>query len=693
MRHYFNVFFGCLCRAQAPHLIFTFLSEGYAGNMNHSRNIYLNMHTLEDARHKMLEAFGDIGNRLGIENMGTPQSVGRVLAEPVFAILSSPAFHAAAMDGVAVTAEFTYGASESTPKRLNVGKDAIFINTGHVMPPHTNAVIMIEHIIAIDESTIEIEAPAFPWQNVRRMGEDIVATELLFPRHHVITPYCLGALLAGGIACVNVIKRPRVFILPTGSELVPLSGLTKGELAPGKVIESNSHVLGKMAEEIGASVFVHDIISDSIENIRNTVSRYAKGEHDQDGFDLILILGGSSAGSEDFARAVISELGEVLVHGVTIMPGKPTIIGKIFTNDAPAESIPVFGVPGYPVSAIICFEQFIRPLIAAMQNRSEPEEESVTVLPTKKLASRLGMEEFLRVKLGRVDDRVVATPLPRGAGTITSITEADGIIRIPADAEGVRENQAVPARLLKSKHLIDDTIVVVGSHDNTLDILADLVRSKSHRYSISSSHVGSMGGLVAIRKNLCHIAGTHLLDTADGSYNISYIKKYLPDTPVRLIHLVERDQGLIIPAGNPKQIKGITDLTRNDITFINRQAGSGTRVLLDYHMEKMGIAGSQVKGYENEEYTHMAVSVAVLGGTADAGLGIYAAAKALGLDFIAVATESYDIVIPERFVDTPRVSLLMDIIRSKEFISRASELGGYHTEKTGKCVWESNHAV
>ena len=650
--------------------------------MAFTRNIYLEMHSLEDARKAMFDAFVDMGKQLGTETVASPDAVGRVLAEPVFAKLSSPAFHAAAMDGVAVRAEGTYGASESSPKTLAIGTGAFHINTGHIMPEGTNAVIMIEHIIDVDDTTIEIEAPAFPWQNVRRMGEDIVATELLFPRHHIITPYCLGALLAGGIPSVSVIRKPKVFILPTGSELIPYAKAATEGLPRGKVVESNSHVLGKMAVALGAEVIDNDIISDDIDTIRETVKRRIRPERPEDKCDIILVLGGSSAGSEDYARTVIADLGNVLVHGVTIMPGKPTIIGNV-------EKIPVFGVPGYPVSAIICFEQFIGPMIAALLHKALPEETPVTVLPTKKLASRLGMEEFLRVKLGRVDDRIVATPLPRGAGTITSITEADGIIRIPADIEGIRENEAVTARLLKAAHAIDDTIVAVGSHDNTLDILADMVRAKSLRYSLSSSHVGSMGGLVAVRKNLCHLAGTHLLDTTDGSYNISYIKKYLPDTPVRLVHLVRREQGLIIPPGNPKAIRGIEDLTRADIVLINRQAGSGTRILLDYHLEKAGIDARGIKGYENEEFTHMAVAVAVLGQTTDAGLGIFAAAKALGLDFIPVATESYDILIPEKFAHIPQVQLFLEIIASGDFKVSVGKLGGYHTEKTGQLVWKT----
>jgi len=396
--------------------------------------------------------------------------------------------------------------------------------------------------------------------------------------------------------------------------------------------------------------------------------------------DLILIIGGSSAGSEDFARKVIHRHGNVLFHGVTMMPGKPVIAGEI-------NGKPVFGIPGYPVSAIIAFEQLVRPLLFGLLNQAELQDKTIDVHPTKKIASRLGVEEFVRVKLGQVGDRIVATPLARGAGCITSITEADGIIRIPDHVEGVLDGRPVTAHLLRPLADIQNTIVSVGSHDNTLDVLADLVRAQSSRFTLSSSHVGSMGGLMAVKKGLCHIAGIHLLDTADGTYNISYIQKYLPGTPVYLLHLVRRDQGLIVRPKNPKQIKGISDLVREDVIFINRQSGSGTRILLDYELERMGISSQHITGYQNEEFTHMAVAVAVLSGTADAGLGIYAAAAALGLDFIPVVTESYELLIPTEYMETEMMRLLADIIRSDAFKSRVASLGGYHTKKTGDIVW------
>lgn len=645
--------------------------------MHGKRNIYLEMKSLADARHILFSAFPP-ENAPAAESIPVTKSVGRVLAEPVYAALSSPNYHSAAMDGVAVTAEKTYGASDSTPMTLHVGTEAFYVNTGHVLPAGTNAVIMIEHVWFIDDDHVRIEAPVFPWQYVRRMGEDIVATQLLFPRYHTITPYCMGALISAGIRTVPVIRPPRLLILPTGSELVEAADVDADTLFPGKVIESNAHVLKNLAEGCGAAAVRHPIIIDDPAEIKQTVSDAAFAD-----WDMILVIGGSSAGTEDYARAVISNLGEVLVHGVTIMPGKPTVIGRI-------NGKPVFGIPGYPVSAIIAFEQFVKPLIYAMIHRLEPEEETVSVIPTRKIPSKLGLEEFLRVKLGRVGDRIVATTLPRGAGTITSITEADGIIRIPSHVEGIAEDETVSARLLRPRQTIDDTIVIVGSHDNTIDVLADLIRARHGRYTLSSSHVGSMGGLMAIKRGLCHLAGAHLLDTADGTYNISYIRRYLPDIPVHLVRLADRDQGLIIPKGNPKQITGIADLGREDIVFINRQTGSGTRILLDYHLEKIGLAPDRINGFENEEFTHMAVAVAVLGDSADAGMGIYAAAKALHLDFIPIATESYELVIPESHFHTDRIQRLIEVINSREFSDRIHTLGGYHTQNTGQVIWSSD---
>ena len=641
--------------------------------MKPKRNIYLQMKTLKEARAILFDAFPASGVLLS-ETVPVPDAVGRVLAEAVAAEISSPNFHSSAMDGIAVKARTTFGASETKPRELVVGRDAFFINTGHVMPKNTDAVIMIEHVNVLEERRVQIEAPVFPWQNVRKMGEDIVATELLFPRNHVITPYCLGALLSGGIFKVVVRKKPKVLIIPTGSELVDWRVTALEDLQPGQVLETNSFLLGKLVESYGGEFVRHEILKDDHDQIKQAIDRAIRGD-----INVVLAVGGSSAGSEDYARGVIEDLGRVLVHGVTIMPGKPVIIGAV-------GGTPVFGIPGYPVSAIIAFEQFVGPLILRMLGQPERERPGVQVEPTRKIASKLGVEEFVRVKLGTVGNKVVATPLPRGAGCITTITEADGIIRIPNHVEGLNIHEPVTAELLRPLSTVNNTIVVVGSHDNTLDVLADQIRAGHSNLVLSSSHVGSMGGLMAIKKGVCHLAGSHLLDTEDGTYNISYIKKHLPDVRVRLVNLVFRDQGLIVARGNPKGIQGIEDLAREDITFINRQAGSGTRVLLDYNLQQLGIDSAGISGYETEEFTHMSVAVAVLGGTADAGLGIYAAAKALKLDFIPVVTEQYDLVIPQIYFESPNIKVLLETINTQAFKTRVEALGGYSTAITGEMI-------
>ena len=348
------------------------------------RNVYLKMKTLAEARTIVAERLAPL-RRLSTETVPVPEAVGRVLAAPVFAALSAPSYHAAAMDGIAVKADATYGASEVHPKTLSVGREAFFVNTGNALPENTDAVIMIENVQVKKEQCVQVEAPAFPWQHVRKIGEDIVATELLFPRHHKITPYCVGALLTGGVFSVPVFRKPRVLIIPTGSELVDWRTASLAAFKPGQVLETNSFVLGSLVDACGGTFTRHPMVADDPAIIQAAMERALS-----DDVDLVMIIGGSSAGSEDYARAVLESLGELLVHGITIMPGKPAVIGS-------ARGVPVFGIPGYPVSAIIVFEQLVRPLLAALLGQPEEPPETATVEPTRKMASKLGLEEFVRV--------------------------------------------------------------------------------------------------------------------------------------------------------------------------------------------------------------------------------------------------------------------------------------------------------
>jgi putative molybdopterin biosynthesis protein len=641
--------------------------------MQSKRHIYLQMKSLEEAREIFFSRFS-FEQTLQAETISAREATGRVTAAPVFARYSSPSYHAAAMDGIAVKAEKTFGTTVDRPKELLIGRDAFYVNTGQIMPGGTDAVIMIEQVLVVNDETVRIEAAAFPWQYVRKVGEDIVATELILPQNHLITPYEIGALLNGGVFDVQVKQRPRVLIIPTGSELVSQDDLTSATPPAGCVVESNSAILGALVKACGGEWLSHPIVPDIYEEILGAVSGAVAGSA-----DLVIISAGSSAGSEDYTASVIAQLGEVLVHGITIMPGKPTVLGIVNNK-------PVIGNPGYTVSAVMAFEKIAQPLIYKMLGIQEPERPKISVRTARKLASKLGIEEFIRVKLGRVRDTIVASSLPRGAGSVTTLTEADGIIRIPAHMEGIQAGESVEAELLKDLAEIENTVVIVGSHDNTLDVLANQMKVRDARFGLSSSNVGSLGGLIALRNGYCHASGSHLLDPATGTYNISYVKRHLPDSRVKLVNLVYRQQGLIVPPGNPKGITGIEDLARDDITFINRQAGSGTRVLLDYRLAEVDIRPESIRGYEQEEFTHMSVAVSVLSGASDTGLGIYAAARALNLDFVPIVTEQYDLVIPEVFLEDEKIQLMLETIGSRAFKELVQQLGGYDTSKTGTII-------
>jgi len=640
------------------------------------RTVYLKKKTLAEARTIVSTKLAHLIH-LETETIPVIHSVGRVTAEPIFAKISSPSFHCAAMDGIAVKAESTYGVTEESPKSLLINKEAFFVNTGNPIPQGMDAVIMIEDVHLIDSQLAEIRNAAYPWQHVRAIGEDMIATEMVFPENHKITAYDLGALLACGHQEVKVKRKPRVLIIPTGSELVEPEQTNLNQFnsrsgtIPSGIIESNSYVLSGLIWEDGGDPIRHPIVEDDPFKIKETIlSNYA-------GVDLILIIAGSSAGSEDYTRSIIEESGEVFVHGISMMPGKPTLIGRF-------KDRPVIGIPGYPVSAIISYETLVRPILYQSLHLTRTERPKIKVIPTRKIPSKLGTEEFLRVKVGKVGEKFFATPLPRGSGVITSLTKADGIIRIPALSEGLDENEEIEIELLKPVEEIFNTVVLAGSHDLSLDILANLLGRFYPPIYFSSHPVGSLGGILAIKNGICHMAGVHLLDPETGEYNFPYIRNYLKGIDLKVIHLVYREQGLIVQKQNPKKIKRLEDLLRKDITFINRQKGSGTRILLDHTLKTLSLESIQIQGYENEEYTHMALASGIASGRADVGLGILPAAQAMNLDFIPVAKERYDLVIPSIYFEDEKIRKVLEAIRSDDFKETVQQMGGYDISRTGE---------
>ena len=640
------------------------------------RNIYLHDVALSEALaswHAALEVEGLL-EPLDAETVPLSAALGRVTAEPVWARISSPHYHASAMDGYAVRAEETRGASEANPLLLKIGSQAFPLDTGDPLPPTTNAVIKIEdtHLVAAAAGDcIEILAATPPWKYVRPMGEDMVASELVLPANHRLRPQDLGAIAGCGHTAVAVYRRPRVAILPTGTELVEPGA----ELKPGDIIEYNSLVLGGMAEEAGCSVTRLPIERDVRASILATVEQ-ALAEN-----DIVVVNAGSSAGSEDFTASIVAELGRLCVHGIAMRPGHPVILGV-------ARGKAIAGIPGYPVSAAMTFDLIVRPLLYRWQGQLPPERPTMQAVLTRKVLSPMGEDEFMRVSLGKVGERVVATPLAGGAGVLMSLVKADGIVTIPRFSEGHHAGETVTVELLRSPRAIEQTIVAIGSHDMTLDLLADQLQRRNPTLRLSSAHVGSIGGLLALQRGEAHLAGSHLLDDESGEYNVRYLREMLVDqgVPVVLLGFVNRVQGLMVPHDNPKGIHDLEDLLRGDVVFVNRQRGAGTRVLLDYKLKQRQIDPRQIQGYDRQEYTHLAVAAAVASGAADCGLGILAAARALDLDFIPLFDERYDLVIPTRFYESRHLQPLLSLIRDPAFARSVEALGGYGTRQMGKIL-------
>lgn len=627
--------------------------------MEKLRSIYIDNKDPDEAREIYYENL-DL-NPQG-EEINVTDSLGRVTYEAIYAKISSPNYNAAAMDGILVESSKTKGASDTNPIILERDKDFLYVNTGNVVMDPYDAVIMIEDVIETEEGNVKILKGAHPWQHIRPIGEDIVATEMIVPSKHKIRPIDIGAMISGGIEKVKVYKKPKVGIIPTGTEIID----NIQELKTGKILDSNSRVFEGLIEESGGKSNRYSPVEDNYDILKEAVKNAVKEN------DFVLIIAGSSAGTKDYTVKVIEDLGQVIIHGVALKPGKPTILGII-------KGKPVIGIPGYPVSAYLVFETFVKPLLLKTIGLKEKKDNIVKATISKKIVSSLKSRELVRVNLGYVGDKLVATPLSGGAGVTMSLVKADGIGIIPQNLEGVEAGNKIDVKLLKTIDEIEETLVSVGSHDLIMDVIGDMM-------SLTSGHVGSMGGILAMKRGECHIAPIHLLDTETGEYNISYIKKYFPGEKMALIKGVKRQQGFIVKRGNEKNIKDFADLIREDVVFVNRQKGAGTRILLDYYLNRENIKTEDIKGYDREMTTHMAVATAVKTGSATVGLGISSAAKALDLDFINIALEDYDFLVPYALLEDEKIQNFIHILKSDEFRNRVSDLGGYEFYNIGEVI-------
>jgi putative molybdopterin biosynthesis protein len=611
-------------------------------------------------------------DRLEAVRVPLEAAAGRVTAEPVWARRSSPPFDAAAMDGIAVRAADTVGAGETSPVRL--GRDRYeIVDTGDPMPAGRDAVVMREQVHweggEADPDGVELRAAAAPYQHVRSIGEDVSAAELLLPAGHRLRPVDVAAAGAAGMTELAVRRAPVVAVIPTGDEIRPIGA----ELAPGELPDTNSLMIAAQAAAIGCEVVRHEIAPDAPDRIVAAVREAAAAA------DLVVVIAGSSAGRDDHTAAVVAEAGTLAVHGVAVKPGHPVVLGA-------ADATPVLGAPGYPVSAALTFDIFAAPLLAGLEGAPAPDWPRAHARLARKLASSMGTDDWVRVRLGLVGGRLVATPLPRGAGVLTSLVRADGLLVVPASLEGHHAGEDVEVRLLRGVGEIERTIVVTGSHDLVLDLAASALRDRDPGIALASSNVGSLAGLAALRDGLCHLAGSHLLDADSGEYTLPWVERLMPDHDAAVVRLTHREQGLIVAPGNPLGLEGIDDLTRPGLRYVNRQRGAGTRVLLDHSLSLRGIEPDTIDGYAREEHTHLAVAAAVAADRADCGLGVLAAARAFGLDFVPVAKEPYDLVLERASLDSELLAPLWDLLASAEFRAEVDALGGYDTSEMGRAI-------
>lgn len=629
---------------------------------------YLTNVPLEQARREYLELLEHQGFEPQTQVIPVYESCGRVTAEAVYAHICAPHYTASAMDGVAVCARDTFGATETTPVTLHPEQFTV-LDTGDPVPEGRDAVIMVEDLVKNEDGSITIHAAAAPWQHIRQIGEDVCAGEMILPGHMTVTPAAIGAMIAGGVLELRVIRRPVVGIIPTGDEIIPPCT----DPRPGDILEFNGSIFSAMVRQWGAEPVVYPIVPDDFDRIKAMVEKAS------DQCDMVILNAGSSAGREDFSAQVIHQLGQVLYHGIAIKPGKPAILGC-------RGKTAILGVPGYPVSGIIVIEQFLKPLIEHwLKTAAQPEHYAQATL-TRPVVSGLKYQEFVRVRMGAVGGRLMASPLSRGSGVVSSFMKADGILEVPQGLEGYEAGEKVTLRLLSPMEKLRNTLVVIGSHDPLLDELADMLHLGDPRLYMSSSHVGSMGGIMAIRRGEAHMAGCHLLDTADGTYNRSFIRKYFPKGDVKLVSCVGRQQGLMVARGNPLNICSFADISRQGVRYVNRQKGSGTRILTDYLCSREKVEPSDVYGYTREELTHTSVAAQIACGSADVGMGIYSAAKLYDLDFIPICIEEYDLIIPDHAWDSPMVQQLLTILRSDAFREKILSMGGYTADHPGQVL-------
>ena len=609
---------------------------------------------------------------LGDETVLLTAARGRVLAGDVSSPIDVTSFDRANVDGFAVRADDTFGATEVSPCRLQLNNQAITpgrppshdvkpglaspIATGAMVPRGADAVVMIEHTDVVGhqaQSRLEIRHAAAPGQHISHAGTDIAIGETVLHQGQVLSAREIGVLAALGLSRVSVWRRPRVAIISTGDEIVAPGN----PLETGCVYDSNAAILGATVEELGCEAVHFGIAPDDETALARLVDDALE-------CDCVLLSGGTSKGAGDISYRVVRALGDpgIVAHGVALKPGKPICL-------AVTRSKPVVILPGFPTSAIFTFHEFVAPVLRTFSGLPAQRRRDVQARLPIRINSERGRTEYALVRLVNGDDGTAAYPMGKGSGSVTSFSCADGFLTIDQQTEIIDAGASVTVTLL-SESLGPADLVVIGSHCVGLDIiLADVVR---RGFTTSVLHVGSMGGLTAVRRSECDVAGIHLLDAKTGVYN----KPFLP-ADAELVNGYRRVQGLVFRSDDPRFLNAVdvhevikAATGDPECRMVNRNVGSGTRILID-----QVLGGQRPPGYAVQPKAHNAVVAAVAQSRADWGMAIESVAREYGVSFQPVQDEQYDFAVPTSRLERPAVIAFREALTSASVIRQLQQQG------------------
>lgn len=600
---------------------------------------------------------------IGSELIKTSIAGGRIASENIVAKIASPNFQSSAMDGYALVAKSTKEASVHSP--LTISKEMyIEIDTGDFIPHPYDCVVMVEKTRSNADGSITIFEAMHPGENIRLIGEDFNPGEIVVFDGQEISYFEIMALLATGNDTVKVSKKPKAVIIATGDEITDTYENTDKNM----YFNFNGPAISYYLKKNGAVVEETPILPDKIEVLEEYLDRYSD-------FDLILMIGGSSFGRDDYTASILEKNGNLLAHGVYLRPGKPVILGSF--NKA------IFvGLPGYSAAAAVVLDYFIKPALNMMVGAVEFTK-NVPVNIYKHITSSSGEEERIRGQIAKINDNRYFYPLDRSSSSVSSLLYADGVCVMEKGIQGSNSQEKFGFIFWKKDDLSENSIVVLGSNDPLLPYISSKLY-KDFKLRIVSSPSGSLAGIASLKDGLCHVAATHLFDSESGEYNIPYILKYFDKGDTILLMLAYRQQGMMVKKGNPFNVSTLADIVTKGLRIVNRQKGAGTRVLLDYEMSKVGIKPNQILGYDNEVFTHYAAATSILSDVADVSFGIQYTADYLDLDFIPWKKENFELCICKDNLNDIKITHLIDLIKNKSFISEDMKMTGYDFSDTGK---------